>query len=127
MARRCGRWCLKRRSSEIGSTKPDNVTDPSGDLRQTTNRSFIPAPVCRNVWGRPRLEGGIMKAKARGVGTPSLQKKVAALSAEVSALLEQQVATNEILRVISGSPHDVQPVFQAIAESAARLCKAEFA
>src|SRR5262249_61227319 len=40
--------------------------------------------------------------------------------------LEQQTATSEILRVISSSPTDTQPMFEAIVRSAARLCDALF-
>src|SRR5262249_18103882 len=41
---------------------------------------------------------------------------------ELTESLEQQTATGEILRVISGSPTDVQPVFEVIVENALRLC-----
>jgi two-component system, NtrC family, sensor kinase len=59
---------------------------------------------------------------AAAIENAHLSRELQARNRDVSEALEQQTATGEILRVISRSPTDVQPVFDAIIRSAVVLC-----
>src|SRR5262249_47967935 len=55
-----------------------------------------------------------------------LFEEVQARTRELSESLEQQTATSEVLSVISSSPGQLEPVFETMLESAARICEAGF-
>jgi hypothetical protein len=60
----------------------------------------------------------------RSPSTAEQETKVARLTRELNQALEQQAAIRDILRVISNSPSDVQPVLDSVAQHAARICEA---
>ena len=121
---------------------PDSVSSLRLGLA-TGYRSVLSVPMLRDGLpigaisvGRPQV-GPFSERHIALVGTFADQAVIAIenvrlfteLQARNRALtesLEQQTATSEILRVISRSPTDAEPVFEAIARSAMRLCGAAF-
>jgi signal transduction histidine kinase/putative methionine-R-sulfoxide reductase with GAF domain len=60
------------------------------------------------------------------IGNVRLFQELQARNRDLVEALEQQTATAEILRAISSSPTDTQPVFDAIVASALRLCDGQY-
>src|SRR5262245_63954065 len=66
------------------------------------------------------------KVATAHVATADLQEQLDRRTRELKETLQQQTATSEVLSIIRRSPADAQPVFDAIVQSAARLCGAIF-
>ena len=65
------------------------------------------------------------KSRQLEFANQALQDEVSRRASTEKEALEQQAATSEILRVISSSPGELQPVFHAILKNAIRICEAK--
>ena len=119
---------------------PDVQTDPDyvhGDTAKIVNyRSIVAVPMMKA--GEP--VGAIAMARPQTGYFPERQLELlrsfadqaviaienARLFNEKKETLEQQTATSEVLQVISSSPGELEPVFQAMLEKAVRICDANF-
>ncbi len=102
-----------------------SVIGPIGQM-EARMREIAAGDFSNKVQVVNRDELGTLAANLNGM-SDELGRVYAQLEARNQALsdaLQQQTATSEILRSISGSPNDIQPVLKSVVENAARLCEA---
>ena len=142
-----GRAVLDRRTIHVHdlATEDENEYPTGRELqRQFGNRTVLVTPLLRE--GVPLGAIGLFRMEVKpfsdnqvellktfadqaviAIENVRLFKEVEARNRDLTEALEQQTATSEILRVISQSPRDVQPVFDTIATAALELCAASVA
>jgi len=138
-----GRAAMHRKVVSIDDALSDPLYEKKQEAKIAGIRSMIGVPLTRE--GAPI---GVI-ALARGRVEPFAEREIEIVSTfadqaviaienvrlfeaeqqrarELSESLEQQTATSEVLRVISSSPGDLQPVFASMLENAVRVCGATF-
>jgi signal transduction histidine kinase len=135
-----GRAAIDRRTIHI----PDIAAEPAGEYPDSVARAFgrrtlvaepllregapIGVILIRRMEVRPFSDGQLALLKTFAdqaviaIENVRLFQELEARNRDLTDALAQRTATAEILRVISSSPTDVQPVFDAIVASALRLC-----
>ena len=138
-----GRAAMTREVARIDDVLTDPFYEQKDEARTANIRSAIGVPLMRE--GEPI--GVIALARSRvepfndreielvttfadqaviAIENVRLFDDVQKRTQELSEALEQQTATSEVLRVISSSPGELEPVFQSMLENAVRICEARF-
>ena len=138
-----GRAAMMKEVVRIDDALTDPLYEQKDDARIGGYRSMIGVPLMRE--GEPIGAIGLARCRVEPFSDREIElvktfadQAVIAIenvrlfeaeqqrTRELTELLEQQTATSEVLRVISSSPGDLQPVFAAMLENAVRICDASF-
>ena len=130
-----GRVALESRVVHI----PDVFADPEydygaqklGGYRATLGVPLLREGSCVGVMAISKMVPQPFTAKQIELATTFADQAVIAIENvrllnELRQSLEQQTATADVLKVISSSPGELEPVFQAMLENATRICEAKF-
>src|SRR5262249_32409669 len=106
---------------------PDGSARPSAEGRRGHRRTRDPSYRGEAVHRQADRVGTTFADQAViAIENVRLFDEVEARTRELSESLEQQTATSEVLKVISSSPGELEPVFKTMLENATRVCASKF-